>query len=355
MTTEIIVACAGSGKTQYILDSALACQDEIAIVTYTEQNRDSIIQRIVQKCGSVPGRITVQTWFSFMIEHGIKPYLSQITDKKITGLCFTSPPKYIKKTELDYYFNDDMEVYRDRVSDLVILLNEKNSGKVINRIGMIFNHIYFDEGQDLSGYDYDLIELIQDNIDVTLVGDPRQRTYVTNNGMKNKTYTDIFDYFKKKQVFINYNKLNVNHRCVTKIGELSDLLFPDLPHTTCDLTISNIHCGIFYVKKCDIESYLKQIPNVVQLRYNRTTKCSKISPVSNFGESKGLEYDHVLIYLTEKMFKWLDDNDYQLSGETRCKLYVAITRAKYSVAFVVPDNDCSHNHWFSQEISQQAK
>ena len=142
MTTEIIVACAGSGKTQYILDSALACQDEIAIVTYTEQNRDSIIQRIVQKCGSVPGRITVQTWFSFMIEHGIKPYLSQITDKKITGLCFTSPPKYIKKTEFDYYFNDDMEVYRDRVSNLVILLNEKNSGKVINRIGMIFNHIY---------------------------------------------------------------------------------------------------------------------------------------------------------------------------------------------------------------------
>jgi superfamily I DNA/RNA helicase len=38
--------------------------------------------------------------------------------------------------------------------------NEKSGGAVIHRLENIYNYIYIDEVQDLSGYDLDLIELL---------------------------------------------------------------------------------------------------------------------------------------------------------------------------------------------------
>jgi len=353
LTSEIIVACAGSGKTQYIIDSALSISNEaVAIITYTEQNNNSIIRRVIKKCGSVPSRITIQTWFSFLIEHGIKPYLAKMTDRRITGLSYQNVTNlHIRKTELSYYFNKEMEVYKDRASDLVIQLNDKSNGGVINRMKLIFDHIYFDEAQDFSGYDYNLINLIQNNIDVTVVGDPRQRTFVTNNGQKNKSFTSIFEYFEKQGLTVDYLKLNTNHRSVSEIGNFSDLLYPEYPHTVCNLTTNSEHRGIFYVKENNIELYLRCIPNIVQLRDSCKTKCSATSPVSNFGESKGLEYDHVLIYPTKRILEWLKDYKSDLPEKSRCKLYVAITRAKYSVAFVIPEGNNNFTFWSPDQHS----
>ena len=40
------------------------------------------------------------------------------------------------------------------------------------------------------------------------------------------------------------------------------------------------------------------------------------------------------------MKQWLKDKRIKLADETRAKLYVAVTRAKYSVAFVIPEEEC---------------
>jgi len=41
-----------------------------------------------------------------------------------------------------------------------------------------------------------------------------------------------------------------------------------------------------------------------------------------------------LIYPTAPIKKWLKDNSQNLKSVSRCKFYVAITRAKYSVGIV---------------------
>jgi DNA helicase-2/ATP-dependent DNA helicase PcrA len=54
----------------------------------------------------------------------------------------------------------------------------------------------------------------------------------------------------------------------------------------------------------------------------------------NFGQSKGLSFERVLIFPTKQMKKWIFDNDHELRPATRAKFYVAITRARYSVGIV---------------------
>jgi len=57
----------------------------------------------------------------------------------------------------------------------------------------------------------------------------------------------------------------------------------------------------------------------------------------NYGESKGSTFDRVLIYPTEDIVDYLRTGnlEYIQAFHTRAKLYVAVTRARYSVAFVL--------------------
>ena len=58
------------------------------------------------------------------------------------------------------------------------------------------------------------------------------------------------------------------------------------------------------------------------------------------GESKGMTFDHTLIYLTAPMIQWLKNRSYKLSFSAKAKFYVALTRAKYSVAIVWDEDTC---------------
>ncbi len=55
----------------------------------------------------------------------------------------------------------------------------------------------------------------------------------------------------------------------------------------------------------------------------------------NFGESKGRGFDHVVIVPTAPMQKWLVDPTAELKAQTRAKFYVALTRARLSVAIAM--------------------
>ncbi|MDR2409366.1 MAG: hypothetical protein LBE13_14800 [Bacteroidales bacterium] len=59
----------------------------------------------------------------------------------------------------------------------------------------------------------------------------------------------------------------------------------------------------------------------------------------NFGESKGLSFDRVLIYPTKPFLDWLKNNSFDLAETSRSKFYAAITRAKYSVGIVVDNKE----------------
>lgn len=71
-----------------------------------------------------------------------------------------------------------------------------------------------------------------------------------------------------------------------------------------------------------------------------------------FGSCKGLGFDRVLIISPEKHLKFLGGDlgvfDKDKTEESRNKLYVAITRARYSLAFVVEEEhltDIKLPHW----------
>ena len=96
------------------------------------------------------------------------------------------------------------------------------------------------------------------------------------------------------------------------------------------------HTGVFFVQKKDIDSYGKMM-SPLQLRPNKNRTPSLSTPVRNFGESKGLEDEHVLIYPTDDMLKWLNGAKIKLEPKTKSQLYVALTRAFFSVGIVVED------------------
>ena len=68
------------------------------------------------------------------------------------------------------------------------------------------------------------------------------------------------------------------------------------------------------------------------------------------GKSKGLTYDRVLIYPTADMLKWIENHSMQLASKTKSKFYVALTRARYSVAVI-----CKNNTLFEQELTDIQK
>src|SRR5579872_6657509 len=86
-----ILAAAGSRKTEFIVDSALAVTaGRVLITTYTNENQRRIVRRIEQKVGTVPAHITVTGWFSFLTSQCAKPYQRALTNMplRISGLNF---------------------------------------------------------------------------------------------------------------------------------------------------------------------------------------------------------------------------------------------------------------------------
>ncbi len=58
----------------------------------------------------------------------------------------------------------------------------------------------------------------------------------------------------------------------------------------------------------------------------------------NFGAAKGMTFDRTLIYPHGPLKKFLATGKHADAGKELDKIYVAITRARQSVAFVVNDN-----------------
>ncbi len=367
---KLIIAAAGSGKTTYLLKEALNLPGKrILITTYTQSNEASIRQKIIklQKC--IPKNLTIQTWFSFLLQHGVKPYQGCLSDflytKNIRGMFLVnkqSGVKYINRAgrpicfseDSDfekYYFTKDGRIYSDKISKFIFKCNQSSDNAVIDRIARIYDYIFIDEIQDLAGYDLEIIKLLfKSSSSVLLVGDPRQVTYLTHVSRKYSKYKNggIRDFIngndcRGAQCEIDGNTLSNSYRNNQVICEYSSRLYPEFPETSsraCCRDHPTDHIGVFLIKEDEIESYSYKY-DVVQLRWNSKINVKSDKPVMNFGESKGLTFDRVLLYPTKDMAEWIADNSKKLSDGARAKFYVALTRARYSVAIVMDyDKDC---------------
>jgi len=383
---KLIIAAAGSGKTTFLVEEALRQKEgKVLITTYTQANEAEIKKKIIEKNKCMPENVTVQTWFSFLLKHGVRPFQGILFESKIQGLilvnnqsgvrAYRSPCQDCKQRRVikyncskckspiyfgeekdfeQHYFTNGLKIYSDKLSKFVFKCNDKSNGSVIDRISRIYSHIYIDEVQDLAGYDLELLKLLFNcNSKILLVGDPRQGTYSTNSAPKNKQFkkAKVVNYFfQDKSIVIetDQNSLLINYRCNKPICDLSNKFFKDFQATTSGNNLETEHSGVFFIKEQDVEHYLQKF-NPIQLRDSKKTKVNDNYNVMNFGESKGLSFDRVLIYPTKPFLNWLKNNNEQLAETSRSKFYVAITRARHSVAIINNveniNNEILHYNW----------
>jgi DNA helicase-2/ATP-dependent DNA helicase PcrA len=252
---------------------------------------------------------------------------------------FNKNRRYIKKTNTGkYYLVGGKYIISEHLSEFGSLCNILSSGMVIKRLSEIYERIYVDEFQDLAGYDFDIIEqIMRSSIETILVGDCRQATYFTNcspkySNFKGANIINLVEHWNNQNLCL-ITKRNECYRSNQEICDFSDALYPDLPKTISKFYLTTEHNGIFIVPKKELKNYIDKYEPTI-LRYSRSTKVDN-NTAFNFGEVKGQTFDRVLIYPTEPIRKYLKDGDEtKLKGISKSKLYVAITRARYSVTFV---------------------
>lgn len=334
-----IMAAAGSRKTEGLIAAALNDPTRrVLITTYTTENLRQIERRIQDRVGVIPPHVRLAGWFSFLLSDGIRPYQHAVLGEigTVRGLNFEGERnRYTPRGTRHYYLDGNNDVYRGGLSDFACAADETSGGRVIRRLEAIFDDVYIDEVQDLVGYDLEFLDLLfQSAIGITVVGDPRQHTLATNRGPKNKKYrgAGLSAWFDERFIYCTHRVDNDSYRCNQAICDFASGLFPEFDPLRAVAGVKTGHDGIFEIQRTEVLEYFATYRPMV-LRDRKTTETLGL-PAMNIGLAKGSTFDRVLIFPTKPVLKYLRHRD-----PTRLKaperLYVAVTRARYSVAFVV--------------------
>lgn len=348
MTSRMYLAAAGSGKTTFLLEKTSDKSKRYLNITFTDENAENARDMLLKKYRCVPSNVTILPWFSFLLEHGVRPFqgAAGFKDTQFTGIQINPEGRnYYKRPTLRYYCNSSNAIYAAKLPELALHCNEQGGGAVLQRLQRIFDAVLIDEVQDMAGYDYEFIKLlINSDIDIILCGDERQKTYRTNGSTKNKGKT-LECFLQEKKLTgrcpVDRSTLNGSHRCGEAIIQFASKLYPKLPQTKSLAKPSpSRHSGVWLVPDSCAQAYSDKYHPVV-LRDKSNVKTIDSSNILNFGKSKGRTYDDVLIYPVGSVRKWLSNHEQDLKEQTRSRFYVAVTRARYSVGIVLPDKEAN--------------
>ena len=341
----IKIECAGSGKTWSICQTALSIvssdiKKRVAIISYTNRGVQAVQTEIKkQNNGIMHSRITVESLYSFLLRELIKPYQTYIFGiNEVKSLDFSRMYGFINKHRIGQkarYMTVGQNITANEAAELVVQLNNRSNGQVIKRIERIYDTIFFDEVQDLSGYDLEIIRRIAaSSINLVCVGDPKQATFKTNSGQKNKNISgekmELFfkNLEKSHSAQLTYN--NISRRFNVDICRFANDVYPSSNEMSTFLTSITPHDGVFLILKSDIPDYYDQYSPQV-LRYDKKTDTLGLSSM-NFGECKGLTFDRILIFPNKPFLEYIQKGKALGSPE---KYYIAVTRSRYSIAIVV--------------------
>ena len=343
---RVVLAAAGSGKTTTA--ARLACEDtgkRTALVTYTLNGRRELEARAYREFGAVPPQVTISTWYSFVLTHFVRPYQNHLHERRVDTINFERAPasrrRFRKNQVARYFFSSPNRIWSDRATDFACQLIDATGGLPINRVQGVFDRIIVDEAQDLAGWDLELTEhLLKSAVEVALIGDHRQATFLTNDNPKNRQFAGekIIDKFAEWErcglLQIEYQAHS--HRCVQEICDFADQFFPDCEPTKSRNEQVTGHDGVFLVRKGDVGRYFEEFaPQTLQWS---KAGGKRVGDPLNFGDSKGMTFERVLIYPHAKFQSFLKTGKMEMEGQSKTKTYVAVTRARQSVAIVVPDS-----------------
>lgn len=349
---HLTLAVAGSRKTQGIVDAcAEAGVDErILIVTYTNANQSELRERLATHAGDHLA-VEVSGWFSFLLAHFVRPFLPYCyPGARLGGFDNTSEPqRYTRSEAWERYFTPEGDVRKVHLPQLVHRIEEASAGAGIRRLEKIYDQIFIDEAQDLCGYDLEVLKLLMSStLPIEMVGDVRQAILATNDREpKNKKYKylGIWDWFREEE---ERGNLTITQRadtwrCHPKIAAFADTIFGPSwgfePTTSHNQTITD-HDGVHQIQPTDVAAYVNRFtPLVLRHSSGSAQQYADLDPM-NFGVSKGMTRERVLILPTAPIATFLKTGAY-LEPRTAATFYVAVTRATQSVAIVLPPGTCS--------------
>jgi len=339
---SLTLAVAGGRKTQSIVDRCRTAPKgrQILVLTYTQNNQRELVSRLARYRPLEAG-VEVQGWFSFLLGHWVRPYLpARFPGRRLRSLNFDGDPGRYATGE-SKFLDSDGRVYKRHLAQLALETHRASASAVLNRLSRIYQEIHIDEVQDLNGYDLEILtELMTSPIDLNLVGDVRQALIQTNiRDPKNKQYKGIRikDWFEKQK---RHGKLDIFHETITwrsnqLIADFADTIFDDnwgFSRTISQNTDVTGHDGIFALSPEHVDEYVTRYRPLC-VRYSANCCKSLDLPFINIGIAKGLSVPRVLIGPTTGMIDFLQ-KDKPMDETPSCSLYVAVTRARFSVAFV---------------------
>lgn len=330
----VIQACAGSGKTQLIVNETKNQKLKYLIITFTDNNRDNLRERILKSNDNTwPTNVCLITYYSFLFNFCYKPFFSD--EIKAKGILFDSdlrPGKYTKKNALPYYLSDKGYFYKARLSTFVI---DYCLEDVIKRVEEHFDFLIIDECQDMDSWDFDLIlSFKKANVSLLYVGDFYQHTFSTSNdGNKNKNlYENMSKYrarFEREGFLFDDCTLSKSWRCSKSVCSfIEDNLGISIKSNK--EQDSNV---VFINDEAQVIKILSD-SSIAKLHYSNGGLYGKNH--FNWGEVKGVDnFEDVCVLLNKKTFLLYKNNNLKsLTGLTKNKLYVAITRAHNNVFLI---------------------
>lgn len=341
------LAVAGGRKTQSIIEHCREASEgrRILVLTYTVRNQLEISNRLAP-IRPLAAHMDVLGWFGFLIRHWIGPYLPcRFAGRRVAGLNFPGDPGQYARGEARY-LDADGRAYMIHLAKLAIEVQGASGDSVLERLSRIYHEIHIDEAQDLTGWDLEVLaELLKSRIDVHMVGDLRQALLSTNpRDPKNSQFKGLkikhwFDECQRRGL------LDIEHQTTTwrsnqMIASFADAIFDPswgFGPTTARNDATCGHDGLFAVDTGYVREYLRRYAPLC-LRHSANSAKTLSLPFVNIGVAKGMSADHVLIAPTGPMIAYLRKQT-QLADTPCCSLYVAVTRARHSVAFVSDNPD----------------
>lgn len=288
-------------------------------------------------------------WFSFLVRHIVRPYLpARFPGIVPSGLAFVNSSKEIPRSArgVRRYLDHTDRPYSVRLAELANSLLKKTADSPVRRLERIYDYLYIDEVQDLRGNDLNVLSaLMRSSLKVFVTGDVRQSLLATSRSDRaNKRYDGerMADWFAEQAAkgLCSVTYSSVSRRFGQQIADLSDLIYPDLqvPRTVGAFSARSGHDGCFIVDRADLDAYCASVhpaPTILRHSIRANVGETKLE-LLNYGQAKAITRDHVVIVPTGPIRSWLTGGP-RLEGSAAFGFYVAVTRARYSVAIVVDD------------------
>jgi hypothetical protein len=343
MGNQLTLAVAGSRKTQGIVEHCASVSHErrVLVVTYTQANQEELTSRLKQYAGD-HHHVEVAGWFTFLLRHFARPFLPfKFPGCRVLGFNFDGRPHRMAKG-IDRFMDKSGAVYGCELGRLAHELIEESKGALLKRLESIYDEILVDEVQDLSAYDWNIIDvLLRSSIEIRMVGDIRQSVLATNpRSSKNSkySYAGAINWARERQAKgeLEIVESMTTWRCHPVVAKFSDSIFDpswEFPETRSKNEAVTGHDGVFLVATKNVTEYVRSFQPQC-LRYNALAGRAFDLDYLNFKVSKGVTFERVLIVPTGPIAKFITSGIH-LEANSASSFYVAVTRARQSVAIIM--------------------